>query len=86
MECPICYTTTYSIFTNVCDHAWCKACHSKLISVGHTTCCMCRTPIILPHKARKRNYYIEWLLNGGEPALRWRPKRYRRGQFLNYKY
>ncbi len=86
MECPICYNTSVSIFTNVCNHSWCKECHNRMISVNHTTCCICREAIILPHKMRKHNTYIHWLLNGGEPALRWRPKRYRRGQFFKYKY
>ena len=87
MECPICLETRQSIFTNVCSHSWCKECHSRLMDHKHTTCVVCRSPIILPMKyRRKNNFYIEWLLSGGEPPLRWRPKRYRRGQFHLYKY
>jgi hypothetical protein len=76
-----------SIFTNVCNHSWCKACHHRLLERNHTECVMCRHAIILPTKYReKRNFYIDWLLSGGEPVLRWRPKRYRRGRFEYYKY
>lgn len=87
MECPICYDLVESVFTNSCNHSWCKACHHKLIKFKHTECCMCRGAIILPYKSKmKPNAYIEWLLNGGQPRLRWRPKRYRKGQFYRYKY
>ena len=85
MECPICLEEKKSVFKNPCGHTWCKQCHNILIKT-HTNCVICRSDIILPMKARKQSYYIEWLLSGGEPAMRWRPKRYRKGQFLQYKY
>ncbi len=85
--CPICLDDSISIFTNVCNHSWCKACHERLLAHNHTECVICRHAIILPTKYReRRNFYIEWLLSGGEPVLRWRPKRYRRGRFHDYKY
>lgn len=86
-ECPICMEESYSIFTNVCHHAWCKECHNQLLEHKHTNCVICRYPIVLPNKYRKKeNFYIGWLLSGGEPVMRWRSKRYRRGRFLDYKY
>ncbi len=81
-ECPVCYEYTVSVFTNTCQHSWCKSCHQRMMDHKHTDCPLCRETIVLPYSPKiKQNFYIEWLLNGGEPMLRWRPKRYRRGRF-----
>ena len=81
-ECPICMEVVISIFENECGHAWCKQCHNSLLKHKHTTCVICRADIKLPQQYRTNtNFYIEWLLSGGEPPMRWRPKRHRRGQW-----
>lgn len=78
-ECPICYNCSLSIFTNkTCDHTWCKACHNKLIQYKHTTCPICRSTIQLERRPKPYNEYIEWLLEGGVPVVRWRNKRWKR--------
>ena len=61
----------------------CKECITKWTNEkSKQTCPLCRETIVLPYSPKiKQNFYIEWLLNGGEPMLRWRPKRYRRGRF-----
>ena len=78
ITCPICLEDNIvSIFSNTaCGHSWCKACHQKLVHVKHTSCVLCREPIRLARRPKPRNSYIEWLLEGGEPVLRWRNKRY----------
>ena len=78
MNCPICLEDdVVSIFTNSpCGHSWCKQCHNKLVNVNHTTCVICRAPIKLRRQPKPYNSYIQWLLEGGEPVLRWRNKRY----------
>ena len=87
IECPVCLEYRTSTFTNVCGHSWCKECHNEMVKRCHTTCVLCRACIILPTKYRaKHSIYIHWLLSGGEPVLKWRPKRYRRGRFNQYKY
>ena len=80
MECPICLEVDIvSIFTNMkCGHSWCKECHQKLVSIKHTSCCLCREPIILKRKPLPKNKYIEWLIEGGEPCIRWRNKRWKK--------
>lgn len=79
MECPICYDEeVVSIFRNTCNHAWCKQCHQQLIHHQHTECPICRTEIALKRRPRPHNNYIEWLLEGGTPVIRWRNKRYRK--------
>ena len=79
MICPICYEEEISIFTNIkCGHSWCKACHQKLIHHKHTTCCICREPILLKRRPKPKNEYINWILEGGEPCMRWRNKRWRK--------
>lgn len=78
-DCPICLEKTVSIFKNECGHTWCKPCHNKLLEKKHTTCVLCRADIKLPYRyGCNTNFYIQWLLSGGEPAMRWRPKRNRR--------
>lgn len=74
--CPICLDPLpLSIFTNtICGHVWCKCCHNKMIKHNISTCPMCRTTIALKRRPPK-NQYIEWLLEGGEPVIRWRRKR-----------
>lgn len=79
MFCPICLEEEISIFTNIpCGHSWCKECHHKLIEHKHTECCICREPIQLKRKPKEPNQYILWLLEGGEPCMRWRNKRWRK--------
>lgn len=80
MQCPICLDDDIiSIFTNrTCGHSWCKQCHHKLIEKKFTTCCLCREKIVLKRKPTPRDNYIDWLLEGGEPCIRWRNKRWRK--------
>ena len=79
MECPICYETKNSIFTNItCNHAWCKQCHHKMVDHKHTTCPICRESIHLKRRPAPKNEYIDWLIEGGIPVIRWRNKRWRR--------
>lgn len=74
--CPICLDPLpLSIFTNtVCGHVWCKCCHDKMIVHNHSKCPLCRKNIVLKRRPPKKKY-IEWLLEGGEPVIRWRRKR-----------
>ena len=78
MDCPICLEEgVVSIFTNPsCKHSWCKECHHKLVNINHTSCVICREPIKLQRRPIPYNSYIQWLLDGGEPVIRWRNKRH----------
>ena len=79
MECPICYDEDVaSIFTNTCNHKWCKKCHQQLIHHKQTDCPICRHSIGLKRRPKPHNKYLDWLLEGGTPVIRWRNKRYRK--------
>lgn len=79
MECPICYETTINVFTNItCGHTWCKQCHHKMVDHKHTTCPICRDSIRLKRRPKPKNEYIDWLIEGGVPVVRWRNKRWRK--------
>ena len=79
MECPICLDEdVVSTFTNICSHEWCKKCHQQLIHHKHTDCPICRGSIQLKRRPKPHNNYINWLLEGGTPVIRWRNKRYRK--------
>lgn len=76
-NCPICLCPSKSIFTNTtCSHSWCKQCHNKLIQFKHTSCPLCREDIHLKRRPVPKNEYIDWLLEGGVPVIRWRNKRW----------
>ena len=84
MECPVCFECRISVFQNRCTHTWCKECHHKMIQHNHTTCPICRHPIILKKKP-ERPKYMDWLVNGGAPYI-WRTKRNRKYlKYLTYK-
>ena len=58
-ECPVCYEYTVSVFTNTCQHSWCKSCHQLLIHHKHINCPICRDPIQLKRRPTPKNEYIK---------------------------
>jgi hypothetical protein len=75
MECPICLEPLpKSIFINSCGHVMCKCCLNKMVEHGLTACPMCREKIML-NRQPPENLYTRWLLDGGQPVIRWRRKR-----------
>ncbi len=71
-SCPICWESPRSWFVSHCYHSWCSNCHQKMKKHSITKCPLCRAPWY----EKIPNLYIEFLLEGGEPTVKWRNKRY----------
>ena len=74
MECCICLQDSKKWFYAPCNHQWCRKCHRQMQRYDMTTCPLCRAS----WWTRLPNLYIESLLDGYEPVMRWRVKRHRR--------